>query len=99
MLISYITIALFFCTECQCCFTITVALRLLNVPALCNNIEYVSIRAVIFNKHIKSARYSLIEVYATILTVQECRCDARHIYEFFLQVDVTVMNALYSCLR
>jgi len=39
---------------------------------------------VIFNKHIKSARYSLIEVYATILTVQECRCDARHIYEFVL---------------
>jgi len=39
---------------------------------------------VIFNKHIKSARYSLIEVYATILTVQECRCDTRHIYEFVL---------------
>ena len=64
MLISYTTIALFSLRSAS------VALRLLNVPALCNNIEFVSVRTVIFNIHIKSARYSLIEVYATILTVQ-----------------------------
>jgi len=47
-----------------------------------------------------SARYSLIEVYATFLTVQAWDVmQGIFMSLYFLQVDVTVIIALYSWLR